>query len=379
MDDLDARGLLDAGADLEDVVVHRGAPESLVELGDDEEDAGAFELGVGDAAGAEELGAPHLEPRRERGVMDDAHGVAFAVADAELDGAFGLEGRGGRGVRHGSYPTNVMADEVQTILEMWDFADPAGSEARFRAAMAGAAGSRRLELQTQVARALGLQRRFEEAHALLDEIEGDGGVVGVRLALEHGRLLNSSGRGEEARPHFEAAYAIARKAGLDGLAVDAAHMVAIVECGEACDAWHARALELAESSDDPDARRWRASLLNNIGWTLHEHGEFEAALDCFERALSARLEQGQARETAIARWCVARCLRSLGRVDEALAMQREIYDESTDEGYGAEEIGECLLALGRGDEAKGFFGVAHRKLDGVIDGERLERLGRLAR
>ena len=38
---------------------------------------------------------------------------------------------------------------------LWDFGDPAGSEARLRAAMAGASASDVAVLQTQVARALG--------------------------------------------------------------------------------------------------------------------------------------------------------------------------------------------------------------------------------
>ena len=53
----------------------------------------------------------------------------------------------------------------------------------------------------------------------------------------------------------------------------------------------------------------------------------------------------------IARWCVARCLRSLGRTAEALAEQRALAAEleavgETDE-HVTEEIGECLRELGR--------------------------------
>ena len=57
--------------------------------------------------------------------------------------------------------------DVQTL---WDFDDPAGSEQRLRSAADVAEGSQRLVLLTQVARALGLQERYDEGHALLDEL-----------------------------------------------------------------------------------------------------------------------------------------------------------------------------------------------------------------
>ena len=52
--------------------------------------------------------------------------------------------------------------------------------------------------------------------------------------------------------------------------------------------WHERALELADTSPDPDARRWRGSLWNNIGWARFEAGDFDGALAAFETALAAR-------------------------------------------------------------------------------------------
>ena len=76
----------------------------------------------------------------------------------------------------------------------------------------------------------------------------------------------------------------------------------------------------------------------------------------FERALAERQKRGPNRETRIARWCVARCLRSLGRLEEALAQQHELLAEEVAAGEAAgftwEEIGECLLALGREVEAR---------------------------
>ncbi len=59
------------------------------------------------------------------------------------------------------------------IDNLWEYDDPAKSEAIFRAAITGADGDDYLELLTQVARARGLQGDFEDAHRLLDQVEAD--------------------------------------------------------------------------------------------------------------------------------------------------------------------------------------------------------------
>ena len=112
-----------------------------------------------------------------------------------------------------------------------------------------------------------------------------------------------------------------------GLAVDAAHMLAIVDAPPGEPTWHERALDLADTSPQPAARRWRGSLWNNIGWARFEAGDLDGALAAFETALAARREQAQPKETRIAEWCVARCLRAQGRVTEALAIQERLADE----------------------------------------------------
>src|SRR3954447_2375440 len=104
---------------------------------------------------------------------------------------------------------NTMCDMPisQSLLdELWDFSDPGASEERLRAAAERQtdAGSR-AELQTQVARALGLQERFDEADEVLDLIRAESLPVGVRVALERGRLRNSGGDAGAAIPLFRAA------------------------------------------------------------------------------------------------------------------------------------------------------------------------------
>ena len=56
---------------------------------------------------------------------------------------------------------------------LWNFDDPAGSERRFRTAADTAEGTDRLVLMTQIARALGLQERYDEGHAVLDHLAAD--------------------------------------------------------------------------------------------------------------------------------------------------------------------------------------------------------------
>ena len=272
---------------------------------------------------------------------------------------------------------------------LWDYDQSAATEGRFRTLLPelAQAPARRLELLTQIARAQGLQLRFVDAHQTLDDVERaltpDLGTARLRYLLERGRVHNSSGDPERARPLFQAAWEAAEAAGLDFYAVDAAHMLAIVAAADEQAEWNWRALALAEHSADPRARRWQGSLLNNLGWTYHAAGEFARALDLFERAAAFRQAQGQPRETRIARWCVARTLRSLGRLEAALAVQQALHAEAEaagePDGFVWEEIAECLLALGRPAEARPYFAQAHRLLAqdawlAAAEPDRLERL-----
>ncbi len=264
-------------------------------------------------------------------------------------------------------------EEGRAIDANWDFADPAGSERRFRAAIAELEPvdhPLRLALLTQIARAQGLQRRFDDAHRTLDEVEaltGDSGPrIRVRVLLERGRVERSAGDGPGSFPLFVGAWHLAREAEEEELAVDAAHMAAIVAPADEQMEWHGKAVDHAESSTDPRARRWLGSLLNNIGWTHHDKGEFDEALDIFRRALAFREEQGDAGPIRIARWSVARATRSLGRLEEALAIQDELRREldaaGEVDGFVLEETAECLHALGRAGEAREYFARAHAEL-----------------
>lgn len=223
---------------------------------------------------------------------------------------------------------------MRDLDALWDFNDRELSESRFREELQNAASEDdRAEIFTQIARTMSLRKRFDEAHELLDEAAGlmsAGSKAEVRYMLERGRTINSSGGRDASRQVFHQAVDAAKNLGDGHLIVDAMHMVAIVEDGEESLRWTRKAIEYAEASDDVKARNWRASLYNNLGWSLFDSGDLEGALELFEKARPLREERGQVREEQIARWCIARCLREMGRKEEALAMQLKLKEEVGD-------------------------------------------------
>lgn len=251
------------------------------------------------------------------------------------------------------------------LTSLWDFSDPAASERRFRDALDDAQGDDALILHTQIARAHGLRKDFAAARALLEamapEVASAGPEARIRHALETGRTWASAAHPpesvapedrERARTCFEDAWEWARAAGRDALAIDAIHMLAFVD-PEPEDQlrWGREALAVVEGSTQPDARRWEASVRNNVGYALRQLGRDHEALAQFEAALALRLAGTNAAATRAARWMVAWTLRALGRSDEALAMQEALEAECAAAGepdiYVFEELE--ILHRERGD------------------------------
>jgi tetratricopeptide (TPR) repeat protein len=284
------------------------------------------------------------------------------------------------------------ADGLPDFDALWDYDHPDSTEAAFRnlvplAEKSGDA-SYRAQLLTQIARAQGLQMNFAGAHLTLDSVEAmlteEMVVPRIRYLLERGRVYNSANQADSARPYFIKAWEMARPAGEDFYAVDAAHMMAIIESPQEQLAWSEKAMRAAEQSSNAKARRWLGSLYNNTGWTYHDMGEYEKALELFEKALAWNREYGDEDRVRIARWTIARTYRSLGRVEEALALQKELEREIEAKGldtggYVFEEIGECLLLLGKQAEAKAYFARAYDLLsrDQWLVANQAERLDRI--
>jgi tetratricopeptide (TPR) repeat protein len=278
---------------------------------------------------------------------------------------------------------------------LWDYDHPGSTERRFRELLPVALDSLDLpylsQLLTQIARAEGLQRKFQDAHKTLDRVQKaldkTDDKTRVRYLLERGRVYNSSGKRDDARPLFLEALDLAVKSKDDFNAVDAAHMMAIVEPTEKQLVWNLKALDIAENSAEEKARKWKGSLYNNIGWTYFEQRQYEESLLMFEKALEFQQQQGDPNKIMIAKWCVAKTLRLMDHTEEALEMQRNLFEEyqaaGKKSGYVYEEIAECLTVMGEAQEAQGWFAAAYEELSRdprlADEPDRLNRLKELGK
>ena len=282
--------------------------------------------------------------------------------------------------------------QMHDFDKLWNYNNPGETEQKFREILDNTTEQEdpgyELELRTQIARSLSLQQKFEDAHKLLDQIESElkpeYPIAKIRYLLERGRTLNSSGKKEESLPLFLEAWEVGLDVKADFYAVDAAHMLGIAALQDQQLLWNEKAMDLAEKSLDKRAQGWLGSLYNNIGWTYHDMQEFDKAMAVFLKALEWREAHEQIIETQIAKWCVARTHRSLGKVNKALTMQYELEKEmlaagQDEDGYVSEEIAECLTLQGKSEEAAPYFMKAWTILSQDIwlkqnEVERLERL-----
>lgn len=289
--------------------------------------------------------------------------------------------------------TNAPLD----IDTLWNFSDPAGTEAAFRSHLQGADAELKSELLTQIARTLGLRRMFEEAHAILDGVQTElpnvSNRIELRYRLERGRTWNSSGKKDQAKEEFLRAYEIGRVVGDDTLTIDAVHMLAIVEEPQRALEWNLLGIKLAKETDQEKAKKWIGSISNNLAWTYHDLGDYDTAMEHFVGALDYFKSVNREPALRIARWAVARCQRSQGKfqaaLDAQLAIAKDYFPEfriaevavGTDnlDGYIPEEIAENLLAMDREEEARPYFAVAYDRLsqDSWLSSSQPDRLARL--
>jgi tetratricopeptide (TPR) repeat protein len=249
-----------------------------------------------------------------------------------------------------------------------DFSKPALSEQRLRAALATANRDDALILQTQIARTYGLRRDFARAQGILRSIEPQiltaSAEARVRHALEFGRTLASATHASEsqtpevkelARSAYLRAFELAKAERLDGHAVDALHMLAFVDTAPLDQLkWGQKALAIVDASTQPSAKKWEASLRNNVGYALHQLGRYNEALIQFRQAVALRERALDAEATRAAHWMVAWTLRALERLDEALEIQLRLERECDAAGapdpYVFEELE--ILYRARGDNVR---------------------------
>jgi tetratricopeptide (TPR) repeat protein len=245
------------------------------------------------------------------------------------------------------------------LRALWDFDDLDATQTQLRTQLeAEPTDAGRAEVLTQLARVEGLRDAFDAGDRLIDEaasLAGDDPVARARIDLERGRLRRSSGDPEAARPLFDAAFATALETDQTFIAVDAAHMAALVAPDrDGFVAWTERGIELADA--DEDARYWLGPLYNNLGWNHYDAGDFEGALTAFQRGLAAREEASEeGLSVEIARFTVGKALRALGRSAEAVPLLEQAVAWATNagapDGWFHEELAEEYAALGRDEDA----------------------------
>ena len=207
-----------------------------------------------------------------------------------------------------------MSISQEDLDALWNFSDPVASEAAFRGAISATDEPvSRAVLATQLARALGLQERYDEADRVLEGIDAPVPAIRARVALERGRLRNSGGHPEDAVAFFENAASVAEAANEPFLLVDALHMLGIADPARG-EVHTTRALEVLDALDaasDRRTQRWRVSLHNNRGWALFDAGELSEALQEFEQALRDAEEFGTEEQRGWAREAIEECLEAI--------------------------------------------------------------------
>ncbi len=291
----------------------------------------------------------------------------------------------------------VMAKEP--ISKLWDYSDPKASEERFRARLAeeekeNSPLADRMEILTQIARAEGLQQKFDEAHKTLDTVEASLPTLGstlveTRYHLERGRAFNSSGNKEKAKEEFLKALESGKKGGHNYYAIDAIHMMGIADEPTKQLGWTERGIAMAEASTEDRAKLWLGTFYNNSGWTYFGMKEYQKSLDLFIKNEKFAESRNNIKDVQIAKWSQAKMYRFLQQLDTALSIQRSLeiamQDKTMDEdGYVYEEIAECLLAGGNTNDAKPYFKRAYDQLSKDIwlqkdEKARLERMEELSK
>lgn len=274
---------------------------------------------------------------------------------------------------------NLVA-KLQDLDSLWNPLDLAGSENALKSLLpearqlTGKDQGYLIELMTLIAKAQALQQNLTESHALLKEAElllnneqtQFRVSAKIRWLLEKGRLHILEKTPSQARGHFAEAWTLAINSGEDFFAVDIAQMMATIEPPKIQQEWILQAIEIAEGSPMQKAKRWLGGLYTTLGWKLYDLRQFEKALETFQTALRQLKAYGTEREVFVAKWSTGKILRSLGKIEEALVIQKALLSElgigGPRDGRLYEEIAECLQTLKRTSEAQLYFELAYREL-----------------
>ncbi len=278
---------------------------------------------------------------------------------------------------------------------MWDFQDPEGTEARFTEIIPIAERegntSYKAQLYTQIARAQGMQGKFDEAHKTLNKADAlvnpTNVMSNIRILLERGRVYNTQGMPEKAKPLFVKAMDIGRMNNFDVMTIDAIHMLGIVDPPEKQIEWNLLAMSIAEESEDQRVKGWLGPLYNNIGWSYYDLGDYENAQIMFEKSLDFRESIQDQQGIRIGKWTLGHLYRIINKLDKALDIQLALENEINDndlpkDGFVLEELAELYAIKGEKDLARNYYKEAWEILSKDTwlknnEPERIERLKQL--
>lgn len=233
--------------------------------------------------------------------------------------------------------------------------------------------SNQLQSLLQLVRVLSLQGKESEAKESLELARRKVALLPpeqfqmkIRLMLEEGRHLCIGMTPVKAQPYFQQAWTLATEKGDVYLAIESAVMLSVSQPPKFQNEWLQKAIGLAEKTDLEVAKLWLAQLYLMSGWHAFDFRRTEEALKYFNLALARPRDPGEMTDVIRIRWCIARCLRALNRVQEALDIQMELLSEVTRlgkvNGHVFLEIAECLQAQQKQDEAKSYFESAYKEL-----------------
>ncbi len=209
-----------------------------------------------------------------------------------------------------------------------------------------------LQILSQIALAEAVQKKFVQAHETLDMAEADlvpaYELARVRILLERGRVFFQQDNTDEALSFFEQSYELSKENNFDRHTINAAHMIplAVKNIDEKIH-WNQVAIDLAKETTDSKGQAWLGVLYNNIAQNYIEAGLYNESHAAFEVCKKLSEEKGEVIVARGARWGIARSLRGLGKLDEALEIQQGLLEEYK---IVAEknELPEEIVAVGRG-------------------------------
>jgi tetratricopeptide (TPR) repeat protein len=256
-----------------------------------------------------------------------------------------------------------------------------------------------LQMLSQLALAQALMKKFDLAHATLDDAQAqltsDCNLARVRIFLERGRVFQQAGDVVQALTYFEKSYELSEQHKFDIQTINAAHMIAIIADTTANKIlWNQRAIDLATTTDDLEGRRWLGSVWNNIGANYLEDKQYEKALHAFEKTLEYRLQENYAPNVRFAKFRIGQILRILGHLDQALMVQQELllaYEAivktgkldmpvemfTLTRGWVYEEFIELYHAAIKGYAKLAYADLASNEMFAKTESARLERLQKI--